>query len=540
MALLEQAREMGCNTPNQHYSENFCESSAKQGPPSSVLSNLWDLSIEALERGLEDWRWQDIRASIRSAQAQMNLARTSAEKDSLLFPTLLSGRGANGRHSGITKCERRLKELGVVLPGFQLSAPAMAALHGFPADWYRAISPMPQSLAATQAGSEPDSLQGKQLPFLKPELPSLLLGKFGEKICGEGKSTAKNLISDCLTMPILFDNEIQEAEAQIFQLQQRIEELRSTQREVEEFLNLSTSLEAKLQNSEVREIIKKELASSWLPESNLVAVEPPEQSKLLQPKKEKEPEKKMSSTFAEVNAYSGLVRGEKQTITSVVLAFKKKVEANRYQRELIKDLAISPSLEYLLVGEPKKALWLSYYRWEIEIHSTTGEVKESHALRLAADRIKIDSLEKPAGEDHKEGPALLPPGTKVRVISDDREQVFNKIFEVKASTPNGNVYIEVPSGSETKVWVFEVGELEVVDDDTPVKTKPKDFAAAIARTNAEMERLGWSENEGKKFLLENYGKTSRQLLTDDQLVDFLEKMEATPTPLNKNLQEKIA
>jgi len=33
--------------------------------------------------------------------------------------------------------------------------------------------------------------------------------------------------------------------------------------------------------------------------------------------------------------------------------------------------------------------------------------------------------------------------------------------------------------------------------------------------------LGWTQEEGKKYLLETYGKKSRHLLSDEELIEFL-------------------
>lgn len=57
-----------------------------------------------------------------------------------------------------------------------------------------------------------------------------------------------------------------------------------------------------------------------------------------------------------------------------------------------------------------------------------------------------------------------------------------------------------------------------------------DFSELIARTNVELKRLGWTNQQGRDYLLQTYGKRSRQLLSDDELVDFLHHLESEPTP----------
>ena len=61
--------------------------------------------------------------------------------------------------------------------------------------------------------------------------------------------------------------------------------------------------------------------------------------------------------------------------------------------------------------------------------------------------------------------------------------------------------------------------------DTPI-----DFSDILARTNVELKRLGWNTQQGKDYLLQTYGKRSRQLLTNVELLDFLHHLEVQPTP----------
>jgi cell division protein FtsN len=65
---------------------------------------------------------------------------------------------------------------------------------------------------------------------------------------------------------------------------------------------------------------------------------------------------------------------------------------------------------------------------------------------------------------------------------------------------------------------------------TPTADTPIDFSDIIARTNVELKRLGWTTQQGKEYLLQTYGKRSRQLLTDAELLDFLHYLESVPAP----------
>lgn len=57
-----------------------------------------------------------------------------------------------------------------------------------------------------------------------------------------------------------------------------------------------------------------------------------------------------------------------------------------------------------------------------------------------------------------------------------------------------------------------------------------DFSDIIARSDVELKRLGWTSEQGRNYLLETYGKRSRQLLSDEELLEFLRYLESQPTP----------
>ncbi|MEB3310701.1 MAG: hypothetical protein VKJ02_10760 [Snowella sp.] len=59
---------------------------------------------------------------------------------------------------------------------------------------------------------------------------------------------------------------------------------------------------------------------------------------------------------------------------------------------------------------------------------------------------------------------------------------------------------------------------------------PIDFSEVIARSNVELKRLNWTNEQGKNYLLQTYGKRSRQLLSDEELLEFLQYLESLPTP----------
>jgi len=72
--------------------------------------------------------------------------------------------------------------------------------------------------------------------------------------------------------------------------------------------------------------------------------------------------------------------------------------------------------------------------------------------------------------------------------------------------------------------------LHYLESEPSPTASPIDFSELIARTNVELKRLGWTNQQGRDYLIKTYGKRSRQLLTDEQLLDFLHYLESEPSP----------
>jgi hypothetical protein len=59
-------------------------------------------------------------------------------------------------------------------------------------------------------------------------------------------------------------------------------------------------------------------------------------------------------------------------------------------------------------------------------------------------------------------------------------------------------------------------------------TEDASFEDFLARTNVHLKRLNWTNEQGRNYLLQTYGKRSRHLLTDEELKDFLDYLESQP------------
>ncbi len=60
-------------------------------------------------------------------------------------------------------------------------------------------------------------------------------------------------------------------------------------------------------------------------------------------------------------------------------------------------------------------------------------------------------------------------------------------------------------------------------------TEPDDLSTLIAHTDIEMDRIGWTKQEGRDYLKRTYKKSTRQRLDVDELMDFLNYLRALPS-----------
>ncbi|BDM78138.1 hypothetical protein [Acaryochloris marina] len=62
--------------------------------------------------------------------------------------------------------------------------------------------------------------------------------------------------------------------------------------------------------------------------------------------------------------------------------------------------------------------------------------------------------------------------------------------------------------------------------DTAALDSPLDLSDIIAQTDVELKRLGWTSTQGRQHLQQTYNKRSRQHLTDQELLEFLDFLQS--------------
>jgi len=91
---------------------------------------------------------------------------------------------------------------------------------------------------------------------------------------------------------------------------------------------------------------------------------------------------------------------------------------------------------------------------------------------------------------------------------------------------------EAPANVEIPATVVENAP-DATEASTTVETPQTpvlEYRELIVRTDEELQRVGWTNIEGRDHLIATYKKRSRQLLTDAELLDFLRYLEKQPTP----------
>jgi hypothetical protein len=66
---------------------------------------------------------------------------------------------------------------------------------------------------------------------------------------------------------------------------------------------------------------------------------------------------------------------------------------------------------------------------------------------------------------------------------------------------------------------------------TKRKSEPVNLSDVIAQTDVQIERLGWTKEQGREHLKKTYGKLGRSLLSEEELLDFLNYLKAQPDPI---------
>ncbi|WP_013320258.1 hypothetical protein [Gloeothece verrucosa] len=124
--------------------------------------------------------------------------------------------------------------------------------------------------------------------------------------------------------------------------------------------------------------------------------------------------------------------------------------------------------------------------------------------------------------------AITPPDELLSVT----EESVNELSAPDLS-PVVETALSLPEEEEMAVETPVTPEVSAASP-PPVESKdnsaePLDFSDIMARSNAQLKRLGWTTEKGRDYLLKTYGKKSRHLLNDEELLEFLNYLESLPS-----------
>ncbi|WP_392531346.1 hypothetical protein [Nostoc sp. C117] len=117
---------------------------------------------------------------------------------------------------------------------------------------------------------------------------------------------------------------------------------------------------------------------------------------------------------------------------------------------------------------------------------------------------------------------FAPPVENLEVTSDN--QVDNQTF--LGSSAN-NVTPFTPRSYSPQ----ENADIPSVTGKRKKKAEPVDLSDVIAKTDVELQRLGWTPEQGREHLIQTYNKRGRTLLTEEELHGFLKYLQSQPDPL---------
>ncbi len=156
--------------------------------------------------------------------------------------------------------------------------------------------------------------------------------------------------------------------------------------------------------------------------------------------------------------------------------------------------------------------------------SHSSQKEDLEIVQLSEETLEIVQLSEETAVDS-------PPSPEVEAETAQEEVKPSETETKTASEKNGlaaknlEITLEKPlSFEETAEPEIEVETSETAEAVTPPLdfSQPMDFSDVIAETNVELKRLGWTQEQGRNYLIQTYGKRSRQLLSDEELVEFLQ------------------
>ncbi len=153
---------------------------------------------------------------------------------------------------------------------------------------------------------------------------------------------------------------------------------------------------------------------------------------------------------------------------------------------------------------------------ETVIHENNLDIKSKDILLNSSEKlIKSSNIEKnKQGSDNFFEPDL---------------KALAEIEEYDQEVANFEVTDKISNLKEDDISSSHLNENNI-SFESETNEESLDFSEIIARSNIELKRVKWTTEQGRDYLIKTYGKRSRQVLSDKELLDFLHYLENLPTP----------
>lgn len=120
--------------------------------------------------------------------------------------------------------------------------------------------------------------------------------------------------------------------------------------------------------------------------------------------------------------------------------------------------------------------------------------------------------------------------TDIEAAEDKAVQRAFNFAGINGSSPTQTIVTlepsPTPSYNENHQQEFYSQEFPLLES---TNNSPEDLSNEIAQTKVEMERLGWTNDQGREYLMRTFGKKSRHQLTPAELRQFLLFLQSQPT-----------
>jgi hypothetical protein len=126
---------------------------------------------------------------------------------------------------------------------------------------------------------------------------------------------------------------------------------------------------------------------------------------------------------------------------------------------------------------------------------------------------------------------------KLRIFPAKIEPELPPVEEI--SVPEPNLYYSEMETDNYSLLTELPEEVSLTEEEPPepepVVVIPEEIDYSVLKTkiDVEMKRLAWTTEKGREYLISSYGKKSRLLLTNEELLEFYNYLSSISAPIQK-------